>query len=102
MLLCANWDLVAADHVTLNTDTLILRQTLQYGIDFNNIHTSGFYKYNGGPANTPNHGSGDFGMLLVMRSGNYISQICHQYNGDIHFYVRQSTDNGNTWSSWVS
>lgn len=94
--------MVAADHEILANNTLVLRSTLQTGSDFNNVIKSGYYRYNGGPANTPNHGTGDFGMLLVMASGHYISQICHQYNGDVHLYVRQSTDTGTTWGSWVA
>ena len=83
----------------INTDTV----TKQYWIkatDLNNVATSGYYKFTGGPANTPCHSSGDYGMLIVSTFDNYITQLCHKYAFYPGLYTRSSSDSGVTWSAW--
>ena len=78
--------------------------TKQYWIkatDLNNVKTSGYYKFTGGPANTPCHSSGDYGMLIVSTFDNYITQVCHKYAFPPGVYTRSSADSGATWSDWL-
>lgn len=70
--------------------------------DFNTVVSSGYYRYNGSPANAPTGASGEFGVLLVYAAGSYISQTAHCFlTSRYGLYIRSSTNTGSTWTVWT-
>lgn len=70
--------------------------------DFNTVVSSGYYRYNGAPANAPTGANGEFGVLMVYAAGSYISQIAHCFlSSQYGLYIRSSTNTGSTWTAWT-
>lgn len=78
------------------------RSTIGGTGDFNIVVSSGYYRYNGAPANAPTGASGEFGVLMVYAAGSYISQIAHCFlTSRYGIYIRSSTNTGATWTAWT-
>lgn len=78
------------------------RQTIGGTGDFNAVVSSGYYRYNGAPANAPTGANGEFGVLMVYAAGTYISQIAHCFLSTRYgIYIRSSTNTGSTWTAWT-
>lgn len=78
------------------------RSTIGGTGDFNTVVSSGYYRYNGAPANAPTGASGEFGVLMVYAAGSYISQIAHCFLSSRYgLYIRSSTNTGSTWTAWT-
>ena len=76
------------------------RQSIISGTgDLNSAIISGFYKFNGGPANAPGTGTSSYGMLIVFDYDNYILQLCYRYDASAT-YIRASSSTGSSWGAW--
>lgn len=79
-----------------------IRSTIGGSSDFNAAVSSGYYRYNGAPANAPTGANGEFGVLTVYAAGSYISQIAHCFLSTRYgVYIRSSTNTGSSWTAWV-
>lgn len=79
-----------------------IRGTIGGTGDFNTVVSSGYYRYNGSPANAPTGANGEFGVLMVYAAGSYISQIAHCFlSSQYGIYIRSSTNTGSTWTAWL-
>ena len=79
-----------------------IRSTIGGSGDFNTAVSSGYYRYNGAPANAPTGANGEFGVLMVYAAGSYISQIAHCFLSTRYgLYIRSSTNTGGTWTAWT-
>ncbi len=67
--------------------------------DLNDAKVSGFYKFNGSPANTPSTGTAAYGMLIVFDYDNYILQLCYRFDTSAT-YIRASSSTGSSWGTW--
>jgi len=67
--------------------------------DLNDAKVSGFYKFNGSPANAPGTGTSSYGMLIVFDYDNYILQLCYRFDTSV-IYIRASSSTGSSWGAW--
>lgn len=67
--------------------------------DLNDAKVSGFYKFNGSPANVPSTGTAAYGMLIVFDYDNYILQLCYRFDTSAT-YIRASSSTGSSWGAW--
>lgn len=94
---------LAAQDVVIADKWGYTRQTIGGTGDFNAVVSSGYYRYNGSPANAPTGASGEFGVLMVYAAGSYISQVAHCFLSSRRgIYSRTSTNSGSTWTEWSS
>lgn len=91
---------VEAVLTSIATNCLLRVAAFDASGNFDEQTTMGIYRYNGSPLNHPTGDASEYGLLIVLVYGSYISQICHVFNPDVSgIYIRTSIS-GTTWSAW--
>lgn len=68
--------------------------------NFDDQKTMGIYRYTGSPSNHPTSDVSEYGLLIVLVYGSYISQICHVFNPNVSGIYIRTFVSGKTWSAW--
>ena len=85
---------------SMATNCLQCIETFGASGDFNAQTTIGIYRYNGGPLNHPTSDSTEYGLLMVLAYGSYVSQICHVFNPAVSGIYIRTLVIGSAWSAW--
>lgn len=91
---------IDTDLASMATNCLQRIGTFGASGDFNEQTTIGIYRYNGAPLNHPTSDSGEYGLLMVLAYGSYVSQICHVFKPAVSGIYIRTLVIGSAWSAW--